>query len=257
MPRHLRDISESGYYHVTARGNDKKDIYYNANDKLFFLNLMRKIKKKYDIKILSYCLMDNHFHLLIFDPFSHLSDFMKSFLQSYVKYFHGTYHNSGRLFGDRYYSKVLETQTDIERTIRYIHNNPVKAHICQADHYSWSSYSEFLSSSKYCDIIDAFEIIGGIEGFKDVMETADPMDCLVSTNPSSKTDDEVRGLLNALLKRESSLSIDLISDNLQGKIFCQLRSYRITVKQIARVTGLSVNIVQRRINLGLSQNYQK
>lgn len=249
MPRRLRDISQTGYYHVTARGNDKKDIYYNANDKVFFLNLLRKIKVEFEIRVLSYCLMDNHFHLLIYDPSAQLSEFMKLLLQSYVIYFNGTYNKSGRLFGDRFYSRSLVTQTDIERTIRYIHNNPVKAHISPANQYPWSSYNEFLSSPKYCDIIDTFELIGGINGFRSIMETIDPMDCLVSTNPSFRTDEEVRNILEFLISEKSATSIDQVSNQVQSEIFKKLREYKVSVEQIARVSGLSTSAIRRRLSM--------
>lgn len=247
MPRTARLIVPGGMYHVTARGNGQCDIFYSDRDKKMLLDLTRKKKKDTGIQILSYCLMNNHIHLFLKDPQDNLSVFMQQVLGSYTRYLNGTYDRTGELFGKRFFSRPIECTSDVQRTIRYIHNNPVKAHICPANEYLWSSYDEFVSLPQYCDIIDAFDLIGGAEGFREIMATADPQDCLVSTNPNRLTDEEVFGLMQFWLHEEGVGNITSASIPVQEHVLQKLRKCRVPVSQLVRITGLGRNYLQNRL----------
>ena len=77
MPRHARNLVNSGFYHIMIRGVNKQIIFNNDEDRILFLRLMKHYKKKWKCKIHAYCLMDNHVHILFEDKEFLISDFMR------------------------------------------------------------------------------------------------------------------------------------------------------------------------------------
>ena len=140
MPRTARKIGNSGFYHIVARGIGKQIIFEEENDYLLFLGLLKKYLKEENAVLHAYCLMDNHFHLLLKID-SGMDRLMKKISTAYVFYFNSKYERVGHLFQDRYRSIPVEDDPSLLSVVRYIHNNPAKAGICPANRYRWSSYS--------------------------------------------------------------------------------------------------------------------
>ena len=131
MPRTARKIGNSGFYHIVARGIGKQIIFEEENDYLLFLGLLKKYLKEEDAVLHAYCLMDNHFHLLLKID-SGMDRLMKKISTAYVFYFNNKYERVGHLFQDRYRSIPVEDDSSLLSVVRYIHNNPAKAGICPA-----------------------------------------------------------------------------------------------------------------------------
>jgi len=145
MPRVQRKKGEFSNYHIIQRGNERKKIFIVDNDKTRFLETLARAREKYDFLVYSYCLMDNHVHLLVNDNGNDISRLMKSINVSYVAYFNRTYHRSGHLFQDRFRSELIEDDSYFLEVSRYIHNNPIKAGIVKnPNEYKWSSYSNYM-----------------------------------------------------------------------------------------------------------------
>lgn len=89
MPRCARAVSLTGYYHVFDRGNSKQIIFEDDSDRYRFLSDISDRFARHDVAVLAWCLMDNHFHLMIDDPFDNLSKAMQCALTAYAKYFNG------------------------------------------------------------------------------------------------------------------------------------------------------------------------
>ncbi|MBA3758269.1 transposase [Candidatus Saccharibacteria bacterium] len=133
------DIAES-YYHIYARGSGKKDIFLDDSDFIYFQRLfVRYLSKERvegkmgylypshskDVELLAYCLMRNHFHILIYQGgVGCMSKFMKSLMTSYSRYFNLKYKNSGPLFESRYKASRISQNSYLEHISRYIHMNP-------------------------------------------------------------------------------------------------------------------------------------
>jgi putative transposase len=98
MTRPLRIEFEDALYHVTSRGNDGNIIFHGDPDKELFLSVFRSIKKRYNLIIHSYCLMDDHYHLLVETPWANLSQSMKQISGIYTQKFNGINERSGHLF---------------------------------------------------------------------------------------------------------------------------------------------------------------
>lgn len=157
MPRYARvKTGEYCTYHIIERGNARKPIFFDANDKGRFLDTLRKMKQRYGYKLYAYCLMDNHVHLVIDSNGSDISTIMKSINVSYVFYFNKKYQRCGHLFQDRFRSEVVDSDRYLIELTRYIHLNPVRAKIVgNASDYKWSSYGSYIGLVRgYSDLLD-------------------------------------------------------------------------------------------------------
>lgn len=165
MPRQMRRQSKSKIYHVMIRGNERKNIFLDDEDRTRFINTLIKVaglssreknsNNDKKIWIYAYCLMDNHVHLLINEGEDEISRIMKRISTSYAYYFNKKYRRIGHLFQDRFKSEAIENDNYLLAAARYIHNNPVKARICkQAEQYKWSSYKEYIGGNKINTVIE-------------------------------------------------------------------------------------------------------
>ena len=127
MPRHARRRSSSGIYHVILRGANRQEIFHKEEDRIRFLDTLNRYRIKNGVRVLAWCLMDNHVHLLLREQDNNLSDLMKRLGISYASYYNWTYGTNGHLFQDRFKSEVVESYGYLARVVRYIHMNPVKA----------------------------------------------------------------------------------------------------------------------------------
>lgn len=148
MPRIAREYSEIRVYHITIRGIDKQNIFFEEKDKYKFLKIVEDLKNKYNYEIYAYCLMDNHVHLVIFDKEQQLSKIMQSIEITYAFYFNKKYDRIGHLFQNRFFNKKVEDRKYMLQLCRYIHQNPQKAGISKTEDYKWSSYKEYISSPR-------------------------------------------------------------------------------------------------------------
>lgn len=148
MPRIQRLRDEFSTYHVIMRGNEKKNIFWNDDDRIRFLTTIAKAKGKYNFLVYAYCLMNNHVHLLIGDNGNDISILMKSINVSYVSYFNRVYLRCGHLFQDRFKSQLVKDDRYLLEVSRYIHNNPVKAKIAaKPEDFRWSSYNIYCEKA--------------------------------------------------------------------------------------------------------------
>ncbi|MHB1420234.1 MAG: REP-associated tyrosine transposase [Bacillota bacterium] len=146
MPRAARKQSSSGIYHAMVRGNEKKDIFHDDEDRSRFIETMLRMKEDGNYEIYAYCLMDNHVHLLIKEENDSIQRSMKRICVSYVHYFNDKYQRTGHLLQDRFRSEAVEDDRYILAVARYIHNNPVKAGLAsKAEDYRWSSYQDYVN----------------------------------------------------------------------------------------------------------------
>ncbi len=141
MPRPLRPQIENATYHVTSRGNRRADIYLDASDRRYFFNVLTQVAAKHSWSIHAYCLMSNHYHLVVktFEP--SISRGMQRLNSIYAQWFNWRYGECGHVFQGRFYSDLVETDAHFLEACRYVVLNPVRAGICDDPAaYRWSSY---------------------------------------------------------------------------------------------------------------------
>lgn len=134
-----RHTLKNKYYHIYNRGNRKQLIYLDDKDYSRFLGSMFRFLVEYDLHLIGYCLMPNHFHLIVLtgEGPEQLSQFMQRFLLSYVMYFNKRHDLIGHLFQSPYKSKMFEAE-NLKVLKEYIRRNPVKAGLSsKGEHYKW------------------------------------------------------------------------------------------------------------------------
>jgi REP-associated tyrosine transposase len=148
MPRPPRIEVPGGIFHVTARGNDRADIYRTDGDRKLFTRLLLATASQAKWSIHAYCLMTNHFHLVMETPQPNLARGMQRLNGRYGQLFNERHERSGHLFQGRYWSTLLDEDDRLAETCRYVLLNPVRAGLCEFAHdWPWSGGALLLHGS--------------------------------------------------------------------------------------------------------------
>lgn len=149
MARPLRVDYPDAYYHVINRGNNLETIFKSERDKEKFLEYLEKAAERFSIIIHAYCLMSNHYHLLVQTPEANLSATMQWINVSYAAYFNRKRLRQGHLFQGRFKAILIDADEYLKHLSRYIHLNPVRAKMVSTPaEYPWSSYAAFIGKQK-------------------------------------------------------------------------------------------------------------
>lgn len=141
MARPLRIEYPGALYHITTRGNDRQAIYRDDQDRLNFLDLLENTIERYHWVCHAYCLMDNHYHLLIETPDARLSLGMRQLNGVYTQRTNRKHQLSGHLFQGRYQAILVDRDHYLLELCRYVVLNPVRAHLVKRPgDWVWSSY---------------------------------------------------------------------------------------------------------------------
>lgn len=142
MPRELRVQVPDVTYHVGSRGVDKRPIFdVVENDRVYFLVLLSRVVERYGWLCHAYCLMGNHFHLLVETPDANIAAGMQYLKGRYAAWFNEECERVGALFERRYFGELVETEKHAYELARYLVLNPVRAGLCEHPRdWEWSSY---------------------------------------------------------------------------------------------------------------------
>lgn len=141
MTRKLRNWYPGAVYHIMHRGIRRMEIYSCDEDYQIFLSCLKAEIERYGCSVHAYCLMTNHFHLLLQTSGIEIWKLMKNLSHKYAQYYNSRHGYRGHLFENRYVSCMVEDDTYFLQTSRYIHLNPVKARMVRnPDDYYWSSF---------------------------------------------------------------------------------------------------------------------
>src|SRR4030042_2119487 len=127
MTRPLRIQYEEALYHITSRGNEQADIFLDDQDREYFLLLLAQVVERYDWLVYAFCLMANHYHLLVKTINANLSDGMRQLNGVYAQRFNRLNERVGHLFQGRFNSVIIEEESHLLTTARYIVLNPLRA----------------------------------------------------------------------------------------------------------------------------------
>lgn len=141
MARPLRIEFAGAVYHITSRGNEKKPIYRGDEDRNFFLDILHRVNKKYNWLCHAFCLMNNHYHLVIETPDGNLSKGMRQLNGVYTQIFNKRHKRVGHVFQGRYKAILIEKKSYLLEVCRYVMLNPVRAKAVNSPgQWRWSSY---------------------------------------------------------------------------------------------------------------------
>ncbi len=166
MARPLRIEYPGAFYHITSRGNARQNIFKNNRDFIEFLNILKETTDRYSWECYAYCLMSNHYHLLIKTLDPNLSQGMRQLNGVYTQKFNYLHKTVGHLFQGRYKAILVDEEKYFYELVRYIVLNPVRAKMVKnLENYRWSSHQEILKENKknICvreKVIERFESLG-------------------------------------------------------------------------------------------------
>jgi len=149
MGRPLRIEYPEAFYHVTSRGNERKDVFKSHRDREKFLTYLQTATERYGAAVHVYCLMSNHYHLLLETPEGNLSQIMRHINGAYTNYYNTKRNRTGHLFQGRYKAILVDADEYAVELSRYIHLNPVRAKMVEEpEGYWWSSFRAYIGKSK-------------------------------------------------------------------------------------------------------------
>lgn len=225
MPRFPRDYIKTNYFHVMIQGINKIYIFNNVEDIKYYIKIMYKLKEEHNIKIIAYCIMNNHAHLLIESQnIDNLSKYMQRLNTRYGKFYNKKYNRVGYVFRDRYKSEGIYDEKHLYNCIKYIYDNPVKAGICEKpENYPYSNYKsipQLFIKEKY--------------SFLDVEE---------------EKEQNYKNFISVFIKENNMKISDLKKDkkNLKKLIKILNQEYKISLRQIAEEINIGRETI-RKIN---------
>ena len=138
-------VDLAGYHHIINRGVNRTDVFNDSGDKEMFLKILCKSLKSHNAILHSYCLMDNHYHLLIETSQENLSLLMRNINANYAIYFNKLNNRTGHLWQGRFKSRYITSESYLHELLRYIEHNPLRAKIVNSLHdYPYTSYRQFV-----------------------------------------------------------------------------------------------------------------
>jgi putative transposase len=151
MARKPRIHYPGAFYHCLNGGNRRKALFHCDDDYLFMLDCIREVVGKYGLCLHGYCLMPNHLHLLLQVQQVPLSTIMRSCLTRYAQQFNRIHHLTGHVFQGRYRAILCQKESYLLELVRYVHLNPVRAHLVEApQQWRWSSLNDYVHPSQHC-----------------------------------------------------------------------------------------------------------
>ncbi|MFQ5848424.1 MAG: transposase [Candidatus Methylomirabilales bacterium] len=141
MARPLRIEYPGALYHVTSRGNARQSIFKDDQDRRRFLATLKRVTDRYRWLCHAYCLMNNHYHLVVETPEGNLANGMRQLNGVYTQSYNWRHHRSGHLFQGRYTAILVQKESHLLEVCRYVVLNPVRARAVERpEQWKWSSY---------------------------------------------------------------------------------------------------------------------
>lgn len=245
MPRAARQKSRTGTYHIVMRGVDRRIIFGDAEDCLRFLQTLGIVKKKSGFYLYAYCLMGNHFHLLLKEGHEPLSMIFKRLGSSYVYYYNWKYQLHGHLFQDRFHSEKVEDTTCFLDVMRYICQNPVKAGLSKTlFDYDWMGCSGIHLNDKLLDDIKDITDLQG-EALLNFVNQPSHKQHLDTVGAKRLTDHEAQDRLCRACGCTFVQEISGWEKNRRNRAIKIALKSGLSIRQISRLTGISKTIIEK------------
>ena len=267
MPRQSRKPSGTGIYHVMMRGINRQNIFEEQEDYQQFLNRLQSLVDPMDdsgkhlpsyCHVYAYCLMSNHVHLLLRERTEKVSVSLKRLAVSYAAYYNKRYQRVGHLFQDRFKSEPVNDIEYFATLLRYIHQNPVKAGICdKAEAYAWSSWQEYLNDDEQIPTLCYTKAVVkriSLDDLKELVDESldDDITDVEYTTDERLTDDGISQFLRNRWQLAHPTDLQKKEITERNEILAEAIQYGAPLRQLSRLTGISYGIIQR-LNVKLNK----
>ena len=229
------------------RGINQQQIFEDEEDYEKFLQILRECKAVSGFKLFAYCLMGNHIHLLIQPEQEPLEQVFKRIGGRYVYWYNVKYQRVGHLFQDRFKSEPVEDDSYFLMVIRYIHQNPVKAGICNAiEDYKYSSYREYQNELGLIDTDFAYSMLSKKE-FERYNHESNADKCLeICDTPKVRvTDEQAKQIIEKYSKCKNVSEFQQLDSKSRDGFISIFKQEGLSIRQISRLTGVSFGIVRK------------
>ena len=263
MPRQPRKQSGTGIFHVMMRGINHQNIFEDEEDYYRFLSTLDMMAKAYEpdgtptgcnYTIYAYCLMSNHFHLLIREREESLAMAVKRIASSYVYYYNHKYLRDGHLFKERFKSEPVNDMSYFTTLLRYIHQNPVKAGIvAEVKDYKYSSWGEYTGqvepTFQICDTQTVLRRIP-LNDLNEWVNEPLPGDAYYLDGDDEQSFnrysyEEAWQVIKELSGASNASEFQKLDREHQREALKKLRDIGASVRQLQRLTGLGRGLIQR------------
>lgn len=244
-----RSQCEANIYHITVRGTARQIVFEDDVDRRNFGMRMRRSLQINEAELYAWCFMSNHVHLLIHANLETVTKVMRGLLGSYAEYFNARHGRTGHLFESRFDSVPVQTEEQLMAAVRYIHRNPLAIPGQSIASFEWSSYQEYLGEPFICKTDFVYRLFNGRDEFiafhESRQQEAYEWNAKRRFGAEELTDKEAVALALELLKVDSMASIAAFDKTTRDACLAKLRKTGMTINQVARITGIGRNIVQR------------
>ncbi len=217
-----------------------------------FLKHLVNARDKTKLKIIAWCLMDNHVHLLVEDRQQGISKMMQSLSSAYAVYFNRRHGRVGHLFQDRFGSAPVGSDAYLLEAVQYIHNNPVKAGICQMEEYPWSSYGEYVCGGEVASTSLVLGMLGGVDQFILFSKNNTPVRSLGGNSARRLSDGEALEMATMVLSRRGleggPAALKSAEAEKRSGALLELHDAGLSIRQIQSLTGLGRRLISKALS---------
>ena len=248
MPRRARSLAESGVYHIMVRGVNRDAIFLEDEDYHRYLRAIAQAKLASGCRVLAYCLMSNHAHLLLRTGHESLGNAMRRVGVRYSGWFNHKYDRVGHLFQDRYLSRPVDTDAYLLTLVRYIWHNPVKSQLVrQAVDYPWNSC---WSGGSPAGLVDDSELDALVPALARAELAAPVLELSLQQQrprgrPARHSPEQVAELIARSCAAHGPVDFGLLDSVTQRRVVRELRMRSVSYDSIAAATGLHPSKVRR------------
>ena len=253
MPRTARKRSQADVYHVIMRGDGRRIIFEDDEDRATFLRMLETALDRSGGKAFAWCLMSNHVHLLIQLSMEKLGTMMQSLTSGYAVYYNKRYDHVGHVFAGRFKSEPINDDVYLMTVVKYIHRNPLKGGLCKSCDYKWSSYRHYVNRAGFTSVDFVLGLFGGREAFiashaaEDGLLKENDINAMAGIPEKRRrlSDEEALDLAQNLLGETRLRNLASESKHARNQAIANLRRMGLTAKQVERATGIGRGIVER------------
>ena len=246
MPRISRKNLNTSYFHLIVQGINKEYIFKKEEYIKEYKNLIISNLTKYNVKIIAYCIMNNHAHILLYtEEIEKMSEYMKSINTSYAKYYNKNENRVGFVFRNRYESEPIYEQRYLLNCIAYIHNNPVKAKMVDSvEKYKYSSYKDYIFRNGIVTEDTIRLVFGSSKGYIDIYKEIHKKNYKFKDYVENEEYKEKYEILKGMNFNEIILNKEKLKETINELVMEQ----KIPINKVSDLLGISRFKISRIIN---------
>ena len=256
MPRLARKYLETSYCHVIVQGINREYIFKDDNLKDAYKNFLKKNLNEINVYILSYCIMDNHAHLLIYsNKPEEMAKLMHKTNCSYAKLYNKINNRVGYVYRGRYYVQPIIDESQLFNCVAYIHKNPVNANLVKRmQEYRYSSFNEFYGQKDLISDNSIKLLFGSNKNYHEIFKVihkTETMDNIADISVQSNYQTVIENFI-----RKNNIKLENIPNNekLFSTLLLQLRhDSKISLRDMSKIFNINKDRLNKIINKSLSE----